>query len=81
MTEVKAGCGRPEAAKVEAVEEVGEEKILVEKKEEQRMIKVGKPAPLFSAPAFHKGEFTSVNLEDYRGKWVLPRRLHIRLSH
>lgn len=35
------------------------------------MITVGKPAPLFTAPAFHEGKFTNVNLEDYRGKWVL----------
>lgn len=35
------------------------------------MIKVGKPAPEFTAPAFYEGKFTSVSLEDYKGKWVL----------
>ena len=35
------------------------------------MIKVGKPAPNFTAQAFHNGDFTKVSLEDYKGKWVL----------
>ena len=35
------------------------------------MIQVGKLAPDFSIPAYHKGEFTNVKLSDYRGKWVL----------
>jgi peroxiredoxin (alkyl hydroperoxide reductase subunit C) len=38
---------------------------------EQSMIKVGQKAPDFSAPAFHKGEFTSVTLSDFLGKWVV----------
>jgi peroxiredoxin (alkyl hydroperoxide reductase subunit C) len=32
---------------------------------------VGKAAPDFEAPAYYKGEFTSVKLSDYLGKWVL----------
>lgn len=53
-----------------------EEVVLEEEKQsmdrgEQSMIKVGKPAPSFTAPAFYEGKFTKVNLEDYRGKWVL----------
>ena len=68
--EIKAGCSRPELIKTE------EEKIdnvveTVLKKEGQKMIKVGKPAPLFTAPAFFEGNFTNVSLEDYKGKWVL----------
>ena len=35
------------------------------------MVKIGKPAPLFTAPAFYNGEMTQVSLEDYKGKWVL----------
>lgn len=67
---MKAGCGRP-TLKNAPVEEKKE--LIVEEniKEEQAMIKVGKPAPLFTAPAFYNGEMTEVNLEDYRGKWVL----------
>lgn len=69
--EVQAGCSRPTIVRSEEAVTEKEEKLLVEKKEEQKMIKVGKPAPLFTAPAYHKGEFTSVSLEDYKGKWVL----------
>ncbi len=32
---------------------------------------VGKPAPDFEAPAYYKGEFTTVKLSDYLGRWVL----------
>ncbi len=35
------------------------------------MIKVGKKAPDFEAPAYHQGEFTSVKLSEYLGKWVV----------
>lgn len=69
MSEFKAGCTRPELMKNKPEEEVVN--VLVEKKEEQRMIRVGKPAPLFTAPAYHDGKFVNVNLEDYKGKWVL----------
>lgn len=41
-------------------------------KEEISMIKVGGPAPDFTAPAFYKGEFTEITLSDFTkdGKWV-----------
>ena len=43
-----------------------------EKKEEKKnMILVGKPAPSFKAPAFYNGDFTQVDLDDYKGKWVM----------
>ncbi len=35
------------------------------------MMKIGKPAPLFEAEAYHDGQFKKVKLEDYKGKWVL----------
>ena len=41
------------------------------KEEKTAMIKIGKKAPDFSAPAFHKDKFVSINLSDYLGKWVL----------
>ena len=34
------------------------------------MIRVGQKAPDFQAPAYYKGDFTSIKLSDYRGKWV-----------
>ncbi|ABR47661.1 peroxiredoxin-like protein [Alkaliphilus metalliredigens QYMF] len=68
--EIKAGCVRPEL--MAKPEENVHETVKTEKKEEeQNMIRVGKPAPLFTAPAFHEGKFVNVSLEDYKGKWVL----------
>ena len=40
-------------------------------KEAARMIQVGKPAPNFTAPAYHKGKFISVKLSEYLEKWVV----------
>ncbi len=35
------------------------------------MIRVGRKAPDFTAPMFYEGEFGSVTLSDYLGKWVV----------
>jgi peroxiredoxin (alkyl hydroperoxide reductase subunit C) len=32
---------------------------------------VGQQAPDFTAPAYHKGGFTSVSLSEHLGRWVL----------
>jgi hypothetical protein len=66
-----AGCARPTGGPVG--EEVSEEKSqqLKSQKEGQAMIMVGQKAPDFSAPAYHKGEFTNVQLSEYLGKWVV----------
>ena len=64
------GCARPEIKRSKA--KVNENSpVELEKKEEHSMLKVGKPAPTFEAPAFHEGKFINVNLEDYKGKWVV----------
>lgn len=69
MKEVKIGCGVPkDPVKVVEPTIVAEPQSIL--KEEQNMIKVGKPAPNFSAQAFHEGKFVNVSLEDYKGKWV-----------
>ena len=67
----EVGCARPTGGPVgESVETpVQEEHAPV--KEVRRMIQVGKKAPDFVAPAYHKGEFTSVKLSDHLGKWVV----------
>ncbi len=65
------GCARPTGGLV------GQESHLEEKSPQQpvteakKMIQVGKPAPDFTAPAYHKGQFTSVKLSDHLGKWVI----------
>jgi peroxiredoxin (alkyl hydroperoxide reductase subunit C) len=39
---------------------------------EERMIaRVGYKAPDFNAPAYYKGDFTSIQLSDFFGKWIL----------
>ncbi len=71
MKEIKAGCSVP--ASIEEQPTLTNEDIFLSQnllKEEQSMIKVGKPAPQFSASAFFNGKFVNVSLEDYKGKWV-----------
>lgn len=71
----KPGCERPEGGPSGEPEENAE--LTVEKTEiisearEAGMIKVGKKAPNFTAPAYFKGKFASVELNEYLGKWVL----------
>lgn len=69
--EFKAGCGRVSTTTgpIEKNDEQMQDNIL--KGEKKNMIMVGKPAPTFTAPAFQDGKFSEVNLEDYKGKWVL----------
>jgi peroxiredoxin (alkyl hydroperoxide reductase subunit C) len=69
--EIKGGCARPTGGPVgeEAPpEETREKKTMQEGK---KMIQVGKKAPDFMAPGFHKDIFVNVKLSDYLGKWVL----------
>jgi peroxiredoxin (alkyl hydroperoxide reductase subunit C) len=69
--EMKVGCARPTGGPVgESVEEQKTETVSA-KKEVKAMIKVGKKAPDFSAPGYHKGKFISMRLSEYLGKWVL----------
>jgi len=68
---LKAGCTRP-AAEVEAPAQVEEKKeSALIKQGERPMIQIGKKAPDFTASAYFNGEFTSVKLSDYLGKWTL----------
>jgi AhpC/TSA family protein len=70
--EIKVGCGNRPSTTTDSIEE--NKKSVQEnylKEEKNNMIMVGKHAPTFTAPAFHEGKFTEVNLEDYKGKWVL----------
>jgi peroxiredoxin (alkyl hydroperoxide reductase subunit C) len=39
--------------------------------EKKMLVKIGRKAPDFSAPAYHNGTFTSIKLSDYLGKWVV----------
>lgn len=69
--EMEVGCARPTGGPVgEAIDE----KPAVETPlttEVKPMIRVGKKAPDFVAPAYQQGRFVSVKLSEYLGKWVL----------
>lgn len=66
------GCARPTGGPVgEPAEKPEAEPEDLPDEREQTMIKVGRKAPDFTAPAYHNGEFTSVTLSDYLEKWVV----------
>ena len=67
--EFKAGCQRPPIKKP-IIESMTEKEVNV-KEAKKVMVKVGKPAPDFTAPAFYNGKFMNINLSEYRGKWLL----------
>jgi peroxiredoxin (alkyl hydroperoxide reductase subunit C) len=70
MAEV--GCARPTGGPVgEPPAEHDESNQPSTAHQEPSMIRVGQKAPDFTAPAYHEGEFTSVQLSDYLGKWVV----------
>jgi hypothetical protein len=68
---LKVGCARPTGGLVGQAEPTQGQQTTQSAKEVKNMIQVGKPAPDFAAPAYHKGEFTSVKLSDHLGKWVV----------
>ena len=67
--EFKPGCQRPTIKKPTA--QVDAVAISSSIKEDKPMIKVGKPAPDFTASAYYNGKFVNVSLSEYKGKWVL----------
>ena len=69
--ELKIGCARPTGGPVGGPEQENQPKQETVKKEINAMIKVGKKAPDFVAPAYHKGKFIQVKLSEYLGKWVV----------
>lgn len=69
--EFKAGCQRPaikNAAKDAPVTDGVN--VMPEKEIKKNMIKVGKPAPDFTAPAYIGGKFANVTLSEYKGQWI-----------
>ncbi len=66
--EFKPGCQRPPIKKPKA--EAAAAQAPAAAKEEKTLVKVGKPAPDFTAPAFFQGKFMNVSLSEYAGKWV-----------
>jgi hypothetical protein len=67
--EFKPGCQRPAIKKPETVQTTDAGTITV--KEKQTMVRVGKPAPDFTAAGYFNGKFANYTLSEYQGKWVL----------
>jgi len=70
----KLGCIRPTNNTEESSENQAESSKQNEmslKGEDQIMIKVGKPAPKFTAAAYHNGEFVNISLDEFKGKWLV----------
>ena len=72
MAEAAIGCARPTGSVVGAQPANADDTPATEQEETPVSdIMVGRPAPDFTAPAYHKGSFTQVKLSDYLGKWVV----------
>jgi len=69
--EPKIGCARPTGGLVGEPDSTEEQQTPQPAKEANKMVQVGKPAPDFTAPAYHKGKFTSMKLSDHLGKWIV----------
>jgi peroxiredoxin (alkyl hydroperoxide reductase subunit C) len=72
--EIPVGCARPTGSVVG--EKPAKDTAPAEEKKNVQggnasMIKVGKKAPDFTAPAYYKGKFVNITLSDYIGKWVV----------
>jgi hypothetical protein len=68
----KAGCARPTGGLVGQQEPVEQKEEMQPTREVKKMlVQLGKAAPDFTAPAYYKGEFTTVRLSDLMGKWVV----------
>ena len=73
MADESVGCARPTGSVIGESSSEIKPKSDANQEREVSMItaKVGGKAPDFTAPAYHKGQFTSVKLSDYLGKWAL----------
>jgi len=67
--EFKPGCQRPPIKKP-SIEPTMTGGVSV-KEEKKPMVRVGKPAPEFTASAYHNGKFMNISLSEFKGKWVL----------
>jgi len=68
--ESEVGCARPTGGPVGETQTT-EKPVQDTQQEVQQMIRVGRKAPDFVAPGYHKGKFGQFKLSDYLGKWVL----------
>jgi hypothetical protein len=71
VEESEVGCARPTGAVVGEQPAKKDDSQAIEKETSVSGIMVGRKAPDFVAPAYHKGVFTQVKLSDYLGRWVV----------
>lgn len=71
MSKKEAGCARPTGAQVGQPPVEPQEEENLPKEKNMVTAKVGAKAPDFEAPAYYQGEFTTVKLSDFLGKWVV----------
>jgi len=71
MAEKPVGCARPTGGPIGEKVKAESSPAQTINKEERSMVMVGKKAPDFSAPVYHKGAFSSVKLSDFLGTWVV----------
>lgn len=70
--EEEVGCARPTGGPVgEAAPESAPAAGPGPQEHPAMTLQLGRKAPDFRAPAYHKGAFTSVHLADFLGKWVV----------
>ncbi|NJB66797.1 peroxiredoxin (alkyl hydroperoxide reductase subunit C) [Desulfobaculum xiamenense] len=66
------GCARPTGGPVGQTEvETSSTQQATPQQGARPMIRIGRKAPDFVAPSFFCNEFTSVQLSDFLGKWVV----------
>ncbi len=73
MADEPVGCAKPTGKVLGGSPDKGNSQKDENQTSEVSMEKarVGGQAPDFEAPAYHKGQFTSVKLSEHLGKWVL----------
>lgn len=71
--EKKKGCVESAAGPLGAEEELATEAAAAApaRSSAMKVATIGKEAPDFEAVAYHRGEFKTVKLSDYRPKWVV----------
>jgi peroxiredoxin (alkyl hydroperoxide reductase subunit C) len=69
--EFKPGCARPTGGVVGEKEKAKTAQDEQPVKKEEKTMLIGRKAPDFSAPAYHKGKFINLQLSEYFGKWIL----------
>jgi len=71
MAEATDSCVEPAKGPIGLVETKTSQTAQIQKEELKMMAQVSKPAPDFTAKAYHEGMAKEIKFSDYRGKWVM----------